>query len=110
MIIECSYWFVTYRADGRSQKQRAKFQIVKSILRRQRLRHIIGHNGSAVARETERLRKAIALSHARERVRMASLLTPRNSNVNSSKSGQPEDDGAVTDVTDEGTGELHSMC
>lgn len=58
------------------QRRGRRFFLIKSLLRRQRLRRIIGRDGGSITRETDRLKNAIGTERGKQRARLESLLTP----------------------------------
>lgn len=56
------------------RKREAKLALMKTLLKRQRLRMIIGRNNAAVTKANERLRRAVVKDHAAEAHRLAARL------------------------------------
>jgi len=63
-------------AAGGPERRSRRFELMKSLLKRQRLRRIIGRHGGSITRETDRLKKAITIERIRQNKRMESLLAP----------------------------------
>jgi hypothetical protein len=61
------------RPRDRSPRQ---FVVLKGLLKRQRLRRIIGRNGMCIARQNDKLRDAVAVDKERHRARLQSVLVP----------------------------------